>query len=119
MVGGHTITKPTINLSRVNMESISRLSEIQEVITPDRNEEISENRPSLTVSLPSTPLRYVCIYLLSLFYILISLFSYKHIYTLYKFYINNMQLFQENNRTTCRMPERLISSPRVNGMTKY
>ncbi|XP_011260374.1 putative uncharacterized protein DDB_G0277255 [Camponotus floridanus] len=77
MVGGHTITKPTINLSRVNMESISRLSDIQEVITPDRNEEISENRPSLTVSLPSTPLRY------------------------------------ENNRTICRMPERLIASPRV------
>jgi len=73
MVGGHTITKPTINLSRVNMESISRLSDVQEVITPDRNEEISENRPSLTVSLPSTPLRYVCIYLLSLFYIYINI----------------------------------------------
>lgn len=78
MVGGHTITKPTINLSRVKMENISRLSDIQES-TPDRSQEISENRSSITVSLPSTPLRY------------------------------------ENNRTTCRMPERLtISSSRVN-----
>ncbi|KMQ96687.1 dentin sialophospho [Lasius niger] len=77
MVSGHTITKPTINLSRVNMETISRLSDIQEVTTPD-TQEISENRSSITVSLPSTPLRY------------------------------------ENNRTACRMPERLISSPRVN-----
>ncbi|KAL6434679.1 hypothetical protein ACFW04_006189 [Cataglyphis niger] len=79
MVGGHTITKPTINLSRVKMETISRLSDIQESITPDRNQEINENRSSITVSLPSTPLRY------------------------------------ENNRTTCRMPERVtIPSPRVN-----
>ncbi|XP_070172500.1 uncharacterized protein MAL13P1.304 [Polyergus mexicanus] len=79
MVGGHTITKPTINLSRVKMENISRLSDIQESTTSDRSPEISENRSSITVSLPSTPLRY------------------------------------ENNRTTCRMPERLtISSSRVN-----
>ncbi|XP_029172745.1 probable serine/threonine-protein kinase clkA [Nylanderia fulva] len=78
MVGGHTITKPTINLSRVNMETISRLSDIQEVTTPNSSE-ISENRSSITVSLPSTPLRY------------------------------------ENNRNSCRMPERLtISSPRIN-----
>lgn len=67
MVGGHTITKPIINLSRVNMENISRLSDIQEVTTPDRSREINENRPSLTVSLPSTPLRYVCIYYYSYF----------------------------------------------------
>lgn len=78
MVGGHTITKPTINLSRVNMENIARLSDIQEVTTPNSSE-IIENQSSITVSLPSTPLRY------------------------------------ENNRTACRMPERLtISSPRVN-----
>jgi len=64
MVGGHTITKPTINLSRVNMETInniSRLSDIQEVSTPDRNQEINERSP--IIPLPSTPLRYVCIYL--------------------------------------------------------
>lgn len=70
MVGGHTITKPTINLSRVNMESInniSRLSDIQEV-TPNRNQEMNENRPTI-IPLPSTPLRYVRIHL---FYITIS-----------------------------------------------
>lgn len=72
MVSGHTITKPTINLSRVNMETISRLSDIQEVTTPD-TQEISENRSSITVSLPSTPLRYVCIYL---FYIIIPIYIY-------------------------------------------
>lgn len=71
MVGGHTITKPTINLSRVNMESInniSRLSDIPEVTTPNRNQEMNENRSPI-ISLPSTPLRYVRIHL---FYITIS-----------------------------------------------
>ncbi|KYN03633.1 PREDICTED: uncharacterized protein LOC108773256 [Cyphomyrmex costatus] len=59
MVGGHTITKPTINLSRVNMEDInvSRLSDIPEVTTPTRSLEITENRSPI-ISLPSTPLRY-------------------------------------------------------------
>ncbi|XP_012525355.1 dentin sialophosphoprotein [Monomorium pharaonis] len=60
MVGGHTITKPTINLSRVNMESInniSRLSDIQEVTTPTRSPEMNETRSPI-ISLPSTPLRY-------------------------------------------------------------
>lgn len=85
MVGGHTITKPTINLSRVKMENISRLSDIQESTTPDRSQEISENRSSITVSLPSTPLRYVCIYL---FYVIFHI----HIY-IYKFFICNIQSF--------------------------
>lgn len=62
MVGGHTITKPTINLSRVNVETInniSRLSDIQEVTTPNRNQEMNENRSPI----PTTSLRYVRIHL--------------------------------------------------------
>ncbi|XP_011639824.2 LOW QUALITY PROTEIN: uncharacterized protein DDB_G0288805-like [Pogonomyrmex barbatus] len=60
MVGGHTITKPTINLSRVNMENIniSRLSDIQEVATPNRSQEINDTRSPITVPLATTPLRY-------------------------------------------------------------
>ncbi|KYQ49099.1 hypothetical protein ALC60_11826 [Trachymyrmex zeteki] len=56
MVGGHTITKPTINLSRVNMQNInvSRLADIPEVTTPTRS---SETRSPI-ISVPSTPLRY-------------------------------------------------------------
>ncbi|XP_071634965.1 uncharacterized protein [Temnothorax longispinosus] len=60
MVGGHTITKPTINLSRVNMESInniSRLSDIQEEVTsPNRSQEI--NNETRSPIMPTTPLRY-------------------------------------------------------------
>ncbi|KOC59920.1 hypothetical protein WH47_10480 [Habropoda laboriosa] len=47
MVSGHTITKPTINLSRVNMQHInnsSNLSIIPEVITPPRNRELNTSR---------------------------------------------------------------------------
>ncbi|XP_012150493.2 uncharacterized protein LOC100877238 isoform X1 [Megachile rotundata] len=47
MVSGHTITKPTINLSRVNMQHInnsSNLSVIQEVTTPPRNQELNSPR---------------------------------------------------------------------------
>ncbi|XP_071565441.1 uncharacterized protein [Temnothorax nylanderi] len=58
MVGGHTITKPTINLSRVNMENfnnISRLSDIQEVTSPNRSQEMNESRSPI---MPTTPLRY-------------------------------------------------------------
>ncbi|KYN19667.1 hypothetical protein ALC57_08143 [Trachymyrmex cornetzi] len=53
MVGGHTITKPTINLSRINMQNInvSRLSTIPEANPPTRS---SENRSSSTFM----PLRY-------------------------------------------------------------
>ncbi|XP_011874214.1 PREDICTED: uncharacterized protein LOC105565542 [Vollenhovia emeryi] len=60
MVGGYTITKPTINLSRVNMESInniSRLSDIEEIATPRRSQEIDESRSPIS-PLPTTPLRY-------------------------------------------------------------
>ncbi|XP_032665153.1 uncharacterized protein LOC116841395 isoform X2 [Odontomachus brunneus] len=60
MVSGHTITKPTINLSRVNMQNItntSRLSDIQEVSTPDRSEDINETRSPIAVSIPITQLR--------------------------------------------------------------
>ncbi|XP_076659405.1 uncharacterized protein LOC143362824 isoform X2 [Halictus rubicundus] len=42
MVSGHTITKPTINLSRVTMQdmnNVSNLSVIPEVATPPRNQE--------------------------------------------------------------------------------
>lgn len=65
MVSGHTITKPIINLSRVNMENInniSRLSDIQEVPTPNRSQEMNENRSPI-IPLPTTPLRYVRIHL--------------------------------------------------------
>lgn len=70
MVGGHTITKPTINLSRVNMESINiaRLSDIQEVSTPNRSQETNENRSPI-ISLPSTPLRYVRIHLFCILFV--------------------------------------------------
>ncbi|XP_011694332.1 PREDICTED: uncharacterized protein LOC105453818 isoform X1 [Wasmannia auropunctata] len=56
MVSGHTITKPTINLSRVNMESfnIARLSDIPEV-TPNRSQEMNETRSPI---IPTSPLRY-------------------------------------------------------------
>ncbi|OAD62936.1 hypothetical protein WN48_07115 [Eufriesea mexicana] len=49
MVSGYTITKPTINLSRVNMQHInnpSNLSIIPEVTTPPRNEELNSSRSS-------------------------------------------------------------------------
>ncbi|XP_076238316.1 uncharacterized protein LOC143181668 isoform X2 [Calliopsis andreniformis] len=52
MVGGHTITKPTINLSRVNMQHISNpgnLSIIQEVRTPPRNQELNNSRSPAVV----------------------------------------------------------------------
>lgn len=60
MVSGHTITKPTINLSRVNMQNINnttRLSDIQEVSTPDRSQDINEARSPIAVSIPITQLR--------------------------------------------------------------
>ncbi|KAL0118764.1 hypothetical protein PUN28_009438 [Cardiocondyla obscurior] len=60
MVGGYTITKPTINLSRVNMDSynnLSRLSNISEVSTPTSSPEMSENRRS-QIPLSTTPVRY-------------------------------------------------------------
>lgn len=47
MVSGYTITKPTINLSRLNMQYInnsSNLSIIPEVTTPPRNQEGSNLR---------------------------------------------------------------------------
>ncbi|EGI68821.1 hypothetical protein G5I_02474 [Acromyrmex echinatior] len=55
MVGGHTITKPTINLSRINMQNInvSRLSAIPEANTPTRS---SENRSPTSSTF--MPLRY-------------------------------------------------------------
>lgn len=62
MVSGHTITKPTINLSRVNMENInnsSRLSVVEEVTTPNRSQEMNESRSPIAVSIPITQLRYV------------------------------------------------------------
>ncbi|XP_076763356.1 uncharacterized protein LOC143430813 [Xylocopa sonorina] len=49
MVSGHTITKPTINLSRVNMRHInnsSNLSIIPEVSTPPRNQELNNSVPA-------------------------------------------------------------------------
>ncbi|EFN76476.1 hypothetical protein EAI_04902 [Harpegnathos saltator] len=60
MVSGHTITKPTINLSRVNMQNINntaRLSDIQEVATPDRSQDMSEARSPIAVSIPIIQLR--------------------------------------------------------------
>lgn len=71
MVGGHTITKPTINLSRVNMSSINniaRLSNISENSepsegTPNNSQEINEERSPIILPLPTTPLRYVRIYI--------------------------------------------------------
>ncbi|XP_014218154.1 CAR1 transcription factor [Copidosoma floridanum] len=54
MVSGHTITKPTINLSRVNMQRLpnSNLSIIEEPSTPERNSDrsIPENRRSRSLS---------------------------------------------------------------------
>lgn len=53
MVSGYTITKPTINLSRVNMQHInnpSNLSIIPEVTTPPRNQELNSSRSSVNVS---------------------------------------------------------------------
>lgn len=68
MVSGHTIRKPTINLSRINMEHINnstRLSNIQEVPTPTRNQEIDETASSISLSIPITQMRYVCVILWS------------------------------------------------------
>ncbi|XP_078052332.1 uncharacterized protein LOC144478379 [Augochlora pura] len=53
MVSGHTITKPTINLSRVNMQDInnaSNLSVIPEVVTPPRNQETNSLRPPVSIT---------------------------------------------------------------------
>ena len=53
MVSGHTITKPTINLSRVNMQHFnnsSNLSIIQEVTTPPRNQDLNSPRSPIAVS---------------------------------------------------------------------
>lgn len=66
MVSGHTITKPTINLSRVNMRNITntpRLSDIQEVSSPERSQdENNEARSPIAVSIPIMQLRrYVCL----------------------------------------------------------
>ena len=52
MVSGHTITKPTINLSRVNMQHFnnpSNLSIIQEVVTPPRNQDLNSPRSPIAV----------------------------------------------------------------------
>ncbi|XP_076683222.1 uncharacterized protein LOC143376601 isoform X3 [Andrena cerasifolii] len=52
MVSGHTITKPTINLSRVNMQHFnnpSNLSIIQEVATPPRNQVLNSPRSPIAV----------------------------------------------------------------------
>ncbi|XP_026827350.1 dentin sialophosphoprotein-like [Ooceraea biroi] len=60
MVSGHTITKPTINLSRVNMENInnpSRLSDIPEVPASNRSS-INEDRSPIAVPMAITSLRY-------------------------------------------------------------
>lgn len=55
MVSGHTITKPTINLSRVNMQRIinnpSNLSILPEVATPPRNQELNSPRSPNVVTL--------------------------------------------------------------------
>ncbi|XP_076299528.1 uncharacterized protein LOC143218291 isoform X2 [Lasioglossum baleicum] len=53
MVSGHTITKPTINLSRVNMQDInnaSNLSVIPEVVTPPRTRETNSLRSPVSVA---------------------------------------------------------------------
>lgn len=52
MVSGHTITKPTINLSRVNMQHFnnpSNLSIIQEAATPPRNQNLNSPRSPIAV----------------------------------------------------------------------
>lgn len=62
MVGGHTITKPTINLSRVNIQYISNpsnMSVIEEVTTPPRNQELNNSRSSAGVPVIRQR-RYVC-----------------------------------------------------------
>ncbi|KZC13523.1 hypothetical protein WN55_05075 [Dufourea novaeangliae] len=59
MVSGHTITKPTINLSRINMQHINELSNlniIPEVTTPPRNQET--NSPISPVAVPVRQHRY-------------------------------------------------------------
>ncbi|XP_053997197.1 uncharacterized protein LOC128886385 isoform X1 [Hylaeus anthracinus] len=59
MVSGHTITKPTINLSRVNMLHInnpSNLSMIEEVPTPPRHQSLSNALSPVAV--PVTQRRY-------------------------------------------------------------
>ena len=53
MVSGYTITKPTINLSRVNMQHFnnpSNLSIIQEVTTPPRNQDLNSSRSPIAVT---------------------------------------------------------------------
>ncbi|XP_012221363.1 uncharacterized protein [Linepithema humile] len=56
MVGGHTITKPTINLSRVNISRLSNISEVSE-ISPNNSQEINAERSPIILPLPTTPLR--------------------------------------------------------------
>lgn len=60
MVSGHTITKPTINLNRINAQYInpSNLSIIEEVsTTPTRNEELNNVRSPIVVSAAQSPVR--------------------------------------------------------------
>ncbi|XP_068975778.1 serine-rich adhesin for platelets-like [Bombus flavifrons] len=57
MVSGYTITKPTINLSRLNMQHInnsSNLSIIPEVRTPPRNQELNNSMSPNGVSVRRT-----------------------------------------------------------------
>lgn len=57
MVSGYTITKPTINLSRLNMQHIndsSNLSIIPEIRTPPRNQELDNSISSNDVSVRRT-----------------------------------------------------------------
>lgn len=57
MVSGYTITKPTINLSRLNMQHInnsSNLSIIPEIRTPPRNQELDNSISSNGVSVRRT-----------------------------------------------------------------
>lgn len=66
MVSGHTITKPTVNLSRINVQHInnpSNLSIIEEAATTSpRNQNL--NSPMSSV-VPVTQHRYVCIFFLN------------------------------------------------------
>lgn len=63
MVGGHTITKPTINLSRVNISRLSNISEVSET-SPNNSQQINEERSPIILPLPTTPLRCVSIYII-------------------------------------------------------
>jgi len=83
MVSGHTITKPTINLSRVNMEninSVSRLSDITEVSTPNRSSinrsQINEDRSPIGVPMAITPFRFVRRSIFCFIYIVIYIYVY-------------------------------------------